>query len=152
MKNRRRGSQNPPTQLASLSKEFERKIIGEYGGTGIRRVIQKYLTETDVSKGHSRVTIPCSQVESFNFLDGREMTNLRLGRSITVPLIHTPTENGMSLPLSETSLEFGQWDLHKDKNDLQKVSYQFEDDEDDDDDEKPINRCIKELNFVAQIF
>ncbi|KAI9087182.1 hypothetical protein K1719_030817 [Acacia pycnantha] len=125
MKNRRKGSQNPPTPLPSLSKEFETKIIGEYGGTRIIRVIQKYLTETDVSKGHSRVTIPCSQVESFNFLDGGEMTNLRLGRSISVPLIHTPIENGMSLPLSETSLEFGQWDLHKDKKDLQKVSYQY---------------------------
>ncbi|KAI9087243.1 hypothetical protein K1719_030878 [Acacia pycnantha] len=124
-KNRRRGNQNPPTQLASLSKEFERKIIHEYGGTRITRVIQKYLTETDVSKGHCRVTIPCSQVESFNFLDGEEMTNLRLGRSITVPFIHTLTENGMSLPLSETSLQFRQWDFHRDKNDLQKASYQY---------------------------
>ncbi|XP_028800962.1 B3 domain-containing protein At1g05920-like [Neltuma alba] len=122
--NKKQGShQNPPPPY--LLKEFERKIIDEYGGTRITRVIQKSLSSTDVSKGHSRVTIPCSQVESFRFLDDNEMTQLRFGQSITVPLIHTPRRNGVALPLIETSMEFGQWDLHKDKNDLQKVSYQY---------------------------
>ncbi|KAI9087164.1 hypothetical protein K1719_030799 [Acacia pycnantha] len=74
---------------------------------------------------HCRVTIPCSQVESFKFLDGEEMTNLRLHRSITVHLIHTPSRNGESLRLTKTLLEFGQWDLHKNKKDLKKVSYQY---------------------------
>ncbi|KAI9087221.1 hypothetical protein K1719_030856 [Acacia pycnantha] len=125
MKKRKRGSQNQPTPPPSLSQEFERKIMSVYGGKRIIRVIQKCLTETDVNRGHCRVTIPCSQVESFKFLDGEEMTNLRLQRSMTVPLIHTLTENGMSQALSETSLVLGQWDMHKNKKDLKKVSYQY---------------------------
>ncbi|KAI9087235.1 hypothetical protein K1719_030870 [Acacia pycnantha] len=125
MKNRKRGSQNQPTPLPSLSQEFERKIMSEYGGKRIIRVIQKRLTKTDVNRGHCRVTIPCSQVESFKFLDGEEMTNLRLQRSIIVPLIHTLSRNGVSPPLTKTSLELGQWDLHKNKKDLKKVSYQY---------------------------
>ncbi|XP_054800929.1 B3 domain-containing protein At2g32645-like [Prosopis cineraria] len=123
-KNSEQGSLNPP-RPPNLPEEFETKIMGEYGGTRIIRVIQKSLSSTDVSRGHSRVSIPCSQVESFEFLEDDEMTLLRKGQSITVPLIHKPRRNGIPLPLMETSLEFGQWDLHKDKNDIHKVSYQY---------------------------
>lgn len=122
---KRKSNSNPPSLQPSLAEEYETMILNEYNGTRIIRVIQKCLQATDVSKGHSRVSIPCSQVDSFDFLKKEDMTKLRSGEIITVPLIHKPRENGVALPLSDIPLEFAQWNVHKDKKDPLKVSYQY---------------------------
>ncbi|XP_028799353.1 B3 domain-containing protein At2g31420-like [Neltuma alba] len=117
-----------------LPEEFEARIIEKCGGTRPNQIIhiyQKTLYGTDVNKQHGRLTMCCNKIESFEFMKDDEITRLRLGGDIKVPLIHKPKEeeeedNGVALPpLSETTLTFKQWDLHKSDNDPQKISYQY---------------------------
>ncbi|XP_028762302.1 putative B3 domain-containing protein At5g35780 [Neltuma alba] len=123
-------SSTAAASLSSLPEEFQREIAVRCGGSEpdrLFRLIRKTLTKTDISKGHGRLTIPCNQIQSFEFLEDDEITLLRQKETIRVPLIHKPKKNnGVSDPsLTETILKFGQWNLHANKDDPRKVSSQY---------------------------
>ncbi|KAF7803638.1 B3 domain-containing protein [Senna tora] len=124
----KRGITNP---TSSLPEEFQREIAKRSGvspKTSTRMIIQKRLEKTDLNKNHGRISIPCSQVETFEFLTDEEMTCLRKEETITVRLIHKPKKkmkNGMDMPLIETPIGLRQWNLHKSMGDPEKVNPQY---------------------------
>ncbi|XP_057962215.1 B3 domain-containing protein At1g32030-like [Malania oleifera] len=85
--------------------------ITQIGGTEIILVIQKRLSDTDVSKSHNRLSIPLRQAKA-EFLTAQEKDSLgqRIGKKV----------NGMGVPMMvEPDLEFmtvtlKRWDMKKD--------------------------------------
>ncbi|KAJ7971822.1 B3 domain-containing protein [Quillaja saponaria] len=91
---------NPPPDLPE---EFKKKITS-LGGTEIRLVIQKPLFQTDLTTGHSRLSIPVKQVRE-NFLTESERKLLERQEAIEVQLVQPSLEM--------TSIKLVQWDMHK---------------------------------------
>ena len=120
-KKKRRDNSNvqlPPPLL----EEFQTRIIekcGESWPNQLTHIYPKKLFESDVNKQHSRISMPLSEMKSFAFLEEKEITLLRQGGAIRVPMIHKP----MDSPLTKLTITFKQWDLHK--NDNEKSSAQY---------------------------
>ncbi|XP_052197934.1 B3 domain-containing protein At2g31720-like [Diospyros lotus] len=85
--------------------------INRLNGSEVKLVIQKVLSETDLSEGHNRLSMPLSQVRAGDFLREEEAAALRLheGRSvkgIKVVLLEPFGEEQCTLTLKR-------WDMKK---------------------------------------
>ncbi|XP_057962140.1 B3 domain-containing protein At3g25182-like [Malania oleifera] len=89
-----------------------RHRITQIGGTESILVIQKRLSDTDVSKSHNRLSIPVRQVKA-EFLTAQEKDSLcrRTGKKVSgieVPMMVEPDQEFMTVKLKR-------WDMKKDK-------------------------------------
>lgn len=95
--------QGPATDHPDLPLQF-RQRINELRGTKITLVIRKTLSETDLSKGHDRLSMPFNQILN-DFLTDGEKERLRAQESIEVTVIDPK--------LKEVKLTLRQWDMTK---------------------------------------
>ncbi|XP_054817788.1 uncharacterized protein LOC129317495 [Prosopis cineraria] len=137
LSNKKKIKEDSSNNVPLLPDEFKQKInekCSRFQPTQIIHVYQKKLYSSDVSKNHGRLTMPLNKIESFEFLEHSEITSLRHRENFKVSVIHKPLrenddDNGLTSldhPLIvETTLTFAQWDLHKNEDDRQNISYQY---------------------------
>ncbi|KAK4276188.1 hypothetical protein QN277_019162 [Acacia crassicarpa] len=121
-KRRRRDNSNalPP----SLSKEFKERIKEKCGKSWphqFTHFYEKKLFKSDISKHLSRITMALKGMKSIPFLKKEEVTDLREGRAIEVPVIYKPIDG----TLAELTITLKQWDLHKNAKCTKKISTQY---------------------------
>ncbi|KAI9070687.1 hypothetical protein K1719_047349 [Acacia pycnantha] len=117
IKNKKKRGDNSNALLPPppLPEEFQTKIIekcGELWLNQLTHIYHKKLFKTDLNRQHCRISMPLSEMKSFAFLEDEEITLLREGGAIRVPVIHKPMDN----PPTELTITFKQWDLHKNDN------------------------------------
>ncbi|KAH7538214.1 hypothetical protein FEM48_Zijuj03G0175200 [Ziziphus jujuba var. spinosa] len=87
--------------------EIFRRRIDEMQGTAITLVMQKQLTDTDLSPDHNRLMMPFTKIKDWDFLTENEKADLRAEGIMAVPLIEP--EPIMKL----TIVNMRQWDMAK---------------------------------------
>lgn len=87
--------------------ETARRRIEEMGGTEVVLVIQKQLTESDLSSNQNRLLMSFSKIQEWGFLREEEKAKLRAQEIMAVPVIEPEPS------VEVTEMNFRQWDMHK---------------------------------------
>lgn len=87
--------------------EILKRKINEMQGTEIALVIQKELTETDLSSNHNRLSMSFTRIREWGFLRDDEKAKLEAQEIIVVPLVEPEPE------MRVTEMNLRQWDMRK---------------------------------------